>query len=53
MNKKPSKAQDAELKTFIKAGGRSNAEADFNNILKSAAQPKKQSTAKPTNKKKA
>jgi hypothetical protein len=37
-------AKDEQLKDFLKAGGRSGAEADFNAILKRAAkqsQPKK------------
>ncbi|HUD10347.1 MAG TPA: hypothetical protein VMR28_01595 [Candidatus Saccharimonadales bacterium] len=43
--KKPSK-KDNELKEFIKSGGRKGAEADFNEILKKAATPKKSTKPK-------
>jgi hypothetical protein len=50
MPDKKSKPKDTELKAFIKSGGRSGAEADFNQILKRAVKPKKAS--KPTDKSK-
>jgi len=32
--------QDTKLKAFIKSGGRKNADADFDTILKQAVKPK-------------
>jgi hypothetical protein len=43
-NKKTPK-RDTMLKAFIKSGGRKNAEADFNDILKRAAKPKSDKTS--------
>lgn len=40
MPKKKPLAGDQPLQDFIKAGGRSHAEADFNDILKRAIKPK-------------
>jgi hypothetical protein len=48
MPKKKNLPQDTELKAFIKAGGRSGAEADFNRLLKRATKPTKAS--KPSDK---
>ena len=48
-DKKP-KPQDTELNAFIKSGGRTGVEPDFNQILKRAVKPKK--AAKPTDKNK-
>lgn len=39
-DKKP-KPKDTELKAFIKSGGCTGAEADFNQLLKRAVKPKK------------
>jgi hypothetical protein len=36
---KKSTVKDAELKAFIKSGGRTGTEADFNAILRRAAKP--------------
>jgi len=41
MPDKKSKPHDTELKAFIKSGGRTGAEADFNQLLKQATKPKK------------
>jgi len=43
MPKKPVPKQDLRLKTFIKAGGRKDAETDFNQLLKRAVKPKEAS----------
>ncbi len=50
MPKKKTIKKDAELKYFIKAGGRKNAETDFNEILKKASKPKKDTKPKDRNK---
>ena len=39
MPKNNTPKKDTELKDFIKSGGRKNAEADFNDILKRAVKP--------------
>lgn len=41
MPNKKRPAKDTELKEFLKAGGRSGAEADFDAMLKRAAKPAK------------
>lgn len=49
MQKKKRPAKDKELTDFLKAGGRKDAEADFDAILKKAVQPqKKKQPPKPT-----
>lgn len=40
MPQKKRPAKDKPLKDFLKLGGRNNAEADFNSILKKAVKPK-------------
>lgn len=41
MSDKKSKPKDTELKAFIKSGGRTGAETNFNQILKRAVKPSK------------
>lgn len=43
MKKRQFSKKDVELKTFIKSGGRSGAEVDFNKILQRAVKPTKDS----------
>lgn len=50
MPKKKKLSKDKPLQEFVKAGGRTGAEADFNAILKSAVKPKKVSKPDPKNK---
>jgi len=40
MPKKNTHKKDTDLKSFIKSGGRKNAEADFDTILKQAVKPR-------------
>ncbi|MFO0971072.1 MAG: hypothetical protein U0520_01835 [Candidatus Saccharimonadales bacterium] len=40
MPKKKRPAKDNDLRDFLKSGGRDNAEADFNVLLKKAVKPK-------------
>lgn len=40
MTKKKRPAKDKALKDFLKSGGRDNAEADFNVLLKKSVKPK-------------
>ena len=42
----PKPKSDQQLEEFIKAGGRPNAEADFNRILQKAVPPTKPQTPK-------
>ena len=50
MPEKKRKPQDTTLKAFIKSGGRTGAEADFNQLLKQATKPKKDSKPSAKNK---
>jgi len=47
MPNKKRPAKDIELKEFLKAGGRSGAETDFDAILKRAAKPSSAKKPKP------
>ena len=50
MQKKKLPKQDEQLKAFIKSGGRTDAEADFNVLLQKAVRPSK--VSKPAKKSK-
>ena len=46
MPKKKQLSKDKGLKDLLKSGGRDNAEADFNTLLKKAVKPKAQKPSK-------